>query len=111
MPLGVKDLEGLDVKDKKVLVIHQQVYANQVRDELVKMGAASVTVASYFMMDKELTREGDVKLEEEDDYVVLATKGYDVILSDGILKDLIKDYQGEFVNLPHFALSGKQEVV
>ena len=44
--------------------------------------------------------------------MVLTTKGkYDVIMADGILKPLIRDFGGDLVNLPHFALSGKQEVV
>lgn len=112
MPLGRSIADGIDVKNKKVLVVHQQVYANAVRDKLLEKGALSVDVGSYFMMDKELSAEADVRLEEEDDFVVLTTNGkYDIIMADGILKPLIKDFGGDFVNLPHFALSGKQEVV
>ncbi len=93
---------------KRVLVVHQQVMANSIREELLRRGAASVTVASWFRMDPALSKAGDVSLAEEEDLISLASgNAYDVIIADPLMERMIPDFTGLFVPAVHFAVSGK----
>ncbi|WP_411682738.1 nitrogenase component 1 [Clostridium thailandense] len=100
---GFKIFEG-----KKVLIIHQQVIANSIRDEINKKVNSDVTVASWFMLKDELKEDQDVSLTEEEQFVELIGQGnYDVIVGDNILKRAIPNFKGKYVDSPHFAVSGK----
>ena len=107
----VKELipeDGYDYTGKKVLVVHQQVIANAIRDEIRTRGGAEVTVGSWFSMSPELKEEGDINLKEEDDFMELVEKGgWDVIFADGCMARMIPQFTGKFVNVTHFAVSGK----
>ena len=93
---------------KKVLVVHQQVIAHALKEEFLARGAGAVTAAGWFMQKRELAQDGDVLLREEDDFTELAAAGgYDVIAADPVLKPLAKHFTGEWIDAPHFALSGK----
>ena len=74
----------LDHAGKKVLIVHQQVIANSIRDVVREHDEdAEVTVASWFSMEKDLLEEGDVSLRDEDDYIELVENGsFDVIFAD-----------------------------
>lgn len=107
-PAAARLADGLEVRDKRVLVVHQQVAAGALREQLLKAGAASVTVGCWFMMDPALTQTGDVPLAEEDDFTALAAGGgFDLIAADPTLKALAPDFAGAWLPFPHFALSGK----
>lgn len=98
-----KNFEG-----KKVLIIHQQVIANSIRDEIDRNVNSDVTVASWFMIKDELRKAQDISLTEEDQFVELIEQGnYDVIVGDNILKRAIPNFKGRYVGTPHFAVSGK----
>lgn len=100
--------EFKNFKGKKVLVIHQQVIANSIRDEIHRNVNSDVTVASWFMLKDELKEAWDISLTEEDQFEELVEKGnYDVIIGDNILKRAIPNFKGKYVNTPHFAVSGK----
>ena len=94
---------------KKILVIHEQVTANSCRKALRSLGAAKVDTASWFMMSQELREEGDVSLREESDLPALFDmRGYDMIIADPVMLPLIRGhFSGFFMELPHFAVSGK----
>ena len=93
---------------KKVLVIHQQVIANSIRDEINRNANSDVTVASWFMLKDELKEAQDISLTEEDQFVQLIEQGnYDVVVGDNILKRAIPNFKGRYVGTPHFAVSGK----
>lgn len=99
--LGMEDLSG-----KRILIMHQQVLANAIRSQLEDQ--AECTVASWFMLKQELKSGQDVHLTEEDQFVELVRQGnYDVIIGDDILRNAVSDFQGIYLNLPHFAVSGK----
>ena len=107
---GVKSVlpPDLDVRGKKVLVVHQQAAANAMRDWLEQRGAASVTAASWFMQLRGWRREGDVQLKEEDDFVGLADgEAFDIIVGDVYFKRALRRFGGTFVDFPHFAVSGR----
>lgn len=107
-PLAAELLPELDYTGKRVLVVHQQVTANALREELQKRGSGEVTAATWFMKKAALAQPGDVLLKEEDDFTALAG-GYDIIIGDEVLRDMIPGFAGEFVAAPHFAVSGTVE--
>lgn len=85
------------------MILHQQIFANAIRQA---MGFGDV--ASFFYMDQDLMREGDCFLEGENDLIRLVTQGgYERILGDPLFMRALKDYQGEFISLAHFAVSGQ----
>ena len=89
-------------------MVDQQVTANSMREVLEKKGA-SVTCASWFMMDSEYKRENDVRLKEEDDFTELALNGgFDVIIGDPVLRRMAEGYEGIYIEKNQFSLSGKQ---
>ena len=94
---------------KKILVIHEQVTADSCRRALRELGASKVDTASWFMMNKELLEDGDVSLREESDLPALIdSRAYDMIIADPVMLPLIRGhFDGVFVELPHFAVSGK----
>ena len=93
--------------DKRVLVVHQQVTAHSIRKLLLAHGARSVTCATWFMQLPELTQPGDVHLAEEDDFAQLVAEGaFNVIIGDPALWPIVPQFEGELIDLPHFALSG-----
>ena len=101
----------LDYERKKILIIHQQVIANAIRQEIRTRSDEQnkeVTVASWFMMKSELSEEGDLSLKEEKDYCKLVQNGnYDIVFADENMRGLVPGFKGTFVNVRHFAVSGK----
>lgn len=101
----------LDYAGKKILIIHQQVIANAIRQEICTRSDeqnTEVTVASWFMMKSELSEEEDLSLKEEMDYCKLVQNGnYDIVFADENMRGLVPGFKGTFVNVRHFAVSGK----
>lgn len=101
----------LGYERKKILIIHQQVIANAIRQEIRTRSDeqnTEVTVASWFMMKSELSEEGDLSLKEEKDYCKLVQNGnYDMVFADEKMRGLVPGFKGTFVNVRHFAVSGK----
>ena len=101
----------LGYERKKILIIHQQVIANAIRQEIRTRSNeqnTEVTVASCFMMKSELSEEGDLSLKEEKDYCKLVQNGnYDMVFADENMRGLVPGFKGTFVNVRHFAVSGK----
>ena len=97
---AVNDLNG-----RKVLVVHQQFLANELRNRLETEQGCDVTCASWFMLDKDYAREGDIHITCEED-MISAVQGVDAVAADPRFKGLLKDFTGEFIPLPHFAVSG-----
>lgn len=99
-----------DLGGKKVLVIHQQIIANGVRDVICSRCDADVTVASWFMMDKSMMQSTDFHLDDEEQFAeAVYSGGYDVIIADDHLTRALRDYNGEVIDFPHFAVSGRME--
>ena len=101
----------LGYERKKILIIHQQVIANAIRQEIRTRSDeqnTEVTVASWFMMKSELSEEGDLSLKEEMDYCKLVQNGnYDIVFADENMRGLVPGFKGTFFNIRHFAVSGK----
>lgn len=96
---------------KRILIVHQAVLAKTIRDDIrASLGEAvsDVTVASWFMMPEECREPHDVKLTEENDFIELVNShNYDIVIGDILLKRAVADFTGEFIDLPHFAVSGR----
>lgn len=97
----IEKAESLD--GKKVLVIHQQIAANVLRD---KIKNCSVDCASWFDIDKRFAKENDFRIKNEEDLAEIADN-YDVIIGDIAFKKIIPKFKGEFADFPHFAVSGR----
>ncbi len=103
------DKEIQENRRRHILIVHQQVLANSLRDALRKRYACEVTVASWFMMKEELAEAGDRHITEEDEWADFVREcGCDLIVGDVLLKKALPDYDGGYVNLPHYAVSGKR---
>lgn len=108
---GSVDCSRQDVSGRKILVVHEQVTANSVRENLLECGAARVDAASWFMMKKELSGEHDFALKEEADFRrIVLEGGYDAVFADPSMRGLLPEAgKIQFYDLPHFAVSGRRD--
>ena len=108
-PAAGELVPNLDYQGKKILVVHQQVMAEAIRQEILKReNSAEVQTATWFMRKKEFACPQDVSLREEDDYIGLVKNGgFDIIFADACMEKMVPDFQGTFVNTRHFAVSGR----
>ena len=93
-----------ELENKKVLVIHQQVAANALREEIK---GCQVDCATWFDLDKSIAKENDFRIKNEEDLAETADN-YDVIIGDISFKKIIPKHKGEFIDFPHFAVSGRR---
>jgi hypothetical protein len=92
---------------QKPLIVHQQVLANSLRERI-----PTATVGSWFTMDKTYKKPGDVHFKEEDDFEQFVTShDFDCIMADEAMRKIVRNYKGEWISLPHFAVSGKRDVL
>ena len=60
------------------------------------------------MMKKELKEEQDIFLRDEEDYIDLVKNNdFDLIVADAAMQPMTLDSEGRFINLRHFAVSGR----
>lgn len=106
-------LQTCPAEDMKILVVHQQVTANAVRDYMArtcpKLGK-KIDVGSFFLMDKTIMKEGDRKIGGEDELIrILKEGGYTHLMIDpaaaGVLR-AIPDRQIRVIPLRHMAVGG-----
>ncbi len=92
-----EDLSG------KVLVCHDEVFGKTLRDNGVDLD-----IATFFTLHDEIRKEGDKKITEEDEFTAMVySGGYDAVVADKCLMDLIPEYEGRFIDAPCFAVSGR----
>lgn len=102
----VPDVSSLS--GKKVLIVHQQTAANELRKHILRHVTAEVTVASWFTLLRDQQEDGDLHLKEEDDWCRLADNdAYDVIIGDVYFKKALPHFTGTYIDFPHFAVSGR----
>ena len=108
-PTAEDQVAKLDHSGKRILIVHQQVLANAIRNEIqAQWDHAEITVASWFALKKELKQGQDVALKEEEDYIELVRGGaWDVIYADACMQKMVPEYSGTFIDVPHFAVSGR----
>ncbi|MBB5182070.1 nitrogenase component 1 [Catenisphaera adipataccumulans] len=90
-------------EDRRILIVHQQIYADYVRDCI-----GTGDVASFFTMDAEYKQTNDIQLDGETEWIQLVKNGdYDVIMGDPMFQQAIPDFSGTYIPLPQFAVSGQ----
>ena len=118
-PLASELVPEVKYQGKKILIVQQQVIANAVRKEIEKRTGEkeAITTATWFMRKEEILTDlnvdavDDISLKEEDDFISLVEKeGYDVIFADLCMERMIPGFEGVFIPLTHFAVSGKLNV-
>lgn len=118
-PLAPELVPEMDYRGKKILIVQQQVIANAMRKEIEKRTGEKeeITTATWFMRKEEILADlrvsaaDDISLKEEEDFISLVEKdGYDVIFADPCMERMIPGFEGVFIPLTHFAVSGKLNV-
>lgn len=59
------------------------------------------------MQKKELSQQSDFFLADESDLCGNVGDNYDVVIADKTLRRVMKNFSGEFIDFPHFGLSGR----
>ena len=102
---GMIKIKADKLVGKKALIIHHQFTANAVR---VRLKGCEAVCASWFRMIPSLKKENDIHIKEEQQLAELAKDGgFDVIIADSFFKRAMKDFKGQWIDLPHFAVSGR----
>ncbi len=108
LPEGFLREELSSLCGKRVLVSHQQYLANEIRELLSGYGCEDVTAATFFMTDRQRYRPGDVRLTEEKELAELILGGgFDAVVGDVYLRRAARKYEGRWIHVPHFAVSGE----
>ncbi|MCD8110281.1 MAG: nitrogenase component 1 [Clostridiales bacterium] len=99
-----EQLHGL--AGKKVLVVHQQVAANEIRKEI----PGKIVCGTWFMQHPEMKEPQDVTFEREEEFVSFVEHGaFDAIVGDKRLRRALRDFSGAYIEIPHFAVSGEYD--
>ncbi len=102
---AMEEIGGKLEAGKKVLILHQQYAANGLRELLEEKGCEQVTVGSFFAMDEEQRREGDLHFADEEEFREIL-RGYDTVICDPLYFAAMEDMALEKIPFGHFALSG-----
>ena len=91
-----------------MLVVHQQFAANKMRSLLKEKFDCTVDVATFFKLFDEFAQQGDEHLSDEEQLVRKVSEGgYDAVVIDNICNRALRQFDGELIDLPHFAVSGR----
>lgn len=104
-----------DISDKRILIVHQQYAANHLRELLYPQEdylpqAAQIDCATWFKFDKKCANEHDFRIKTEQD-LRNAAQNYDIIVADGMFRRAVPEFNGEWINWPHYAVSGSEGAV
>lgn len=126
---------------KRVLIVHQQAAANEIRREILSASAeeknmpvcsppalsdrnaldagppdgescgaedAGICAAGFFLQKKLWMRPQDLHFNEEHELAdAVREGGYDAVIGDGAFRRVLTGFGGEFIEIPHFAVSGE----
>lgn len=89
---------------ERVLILHEAVRARAIASSLAKrFPAAEFKCATFFK------RLGDDTLHlEGEDELAAAARGFDVVMGDALYRRALTGFEGTFIPLPHFAVSGSR---
>ena len=108
LPKGF-ELAGLaqdEIEGKKILIVHQAVLAESIREEMERVSdSVEVDTATFFMPFAKCRT-----IPEEDDFIKLVADGnYDIIIGDPMLRRALRGWSGRFVELAQFSVSGVEK--
>ncbi len=89
----------------RVLIVHQQFAANALRD---RMTDCAVNCGTWFMQDERYTQPGDIRLRDEAEFGALVQQ-YDVVIADRMLRRAAPQFEGVWIDFPHYAVSGSAQ--
>ena len=101
---GTYDVDNVSKCDDRVLIIGDQVISESIRNLVEGRYGYECDVATFFGLDKKISRIGDANLVTEDNLKSLLSRGYDVIIGDPLFE---KFTESKFIGIPHVAVSSK----
>lgn len=95
---------------KKILILHDQFHSNALRQELRQFLPGSLIVCgTWFQQHTKHAEEQDKRFREEDEFqMYVREQDFDCIFADRDFLRAIPFYQKDFIDLPHFAVSGSR---
>lgn len=114
-----------EASKRGILIIHEQVFANSIREEIEaklaevygdmsgdmsnsQIGTIPVTVGNMYGLDARIARPHDLNLPHELSVRKAVNSGdYSVIIADPEIAKLIRRDDVTFIDMPHVALSGR----
>ena len=93
---------------KKILILHQQIMANALREELsLAFPQADIICGTFFKQVAALKNASDIACTEEDEFTnAIKNIQPDVIIGDTLLNRALSSFEGKYISLKHFAVSG-----
>lgn len=118
-PFAAEDLRRAIEKSGKlisldwenILILHDQVHANALRSELRQfLPRSRIVCGTWFQQYEEYAEEQDLHLSEEDEFqMYVRQQDFDCIFGDRDFLRAIPFYRKDFIDLPHFAVSGTRQ--
>ena len=102
---------------REILIVHQQVLANALRRAICQrfpeLPGRALTVGTFFAFDRALAQPGDCCFRAEQEFHrYLQAHPEAVVIGDKLLARAVsEDFGGAVIDLPHFALSGRNTTV
>ncbi|MBR6331729.1 MAG: hypothetical protein IKR78_01160 [Dehalococcoidales bacterium] len=105
----VRTISDHKANGKRLLIIHDQVIANSIRDALRYFGASfDIDVASFFSFDDELSEPGDCHFRNESQYIThMKQTNYDAVMGDDVIISIPENTNLFKIEEAHPAISGK----
>lgn len=95
-------------QERGILIIHEQILSNSIREILSEKADCPVTVGSMYHLERCLAMEHDLDLPNELSVRKAINSGnYSVVIADPQIKRLLKRDDVTFIEMPHVALSGR----
>lgn len=93
---------------KKILILHQQIMANALREKLAAVfSQADIICGTFFKQITALKSANDIVFTEEDEFInAIDSIQPDVIIGDILLKRALTSFTGTYIPFKHFAVSG-----
>lgn len=100
-----------DLNEKKILIVHQQTAANELRKKIRSISRESkqkIVVGTWFFMRDEDKEDTDLMFKTEQEFQsYLRTEKFDLIIADRYMRRAVRDVDAQWIDYRHFAVSGK----
>ena len=112
VPDGTAEQFG-NISGKKILIVHQQFAANELRDRLMQTvksdeNAPQIDCATWFYFDRKTAQENDFRIRSEADLQEAAQR-YDIIAGDRMFRRAVRGFSGRWIDFAHYAVSGSAQ--
>ena len=91
-----------------ILIIHEQIFANSLREMIYEKTGKSSVVSSIFGLAPSVSAEGDISLRgEEEVYELINSVRFSCVIADPEFFRIIENKNVKLIGLPHAAVSSK----